>query len=591
MKGQIFRLVHVVLIALIGTFAEFAPVSGSIDKYAFFVAFGIGAIKILYDFVLEVKKGNYLNRNLIMAITSSCLMILGFYLQVIVAIIVFLSIGMIGDYLISKRSKRAENLSGILPKEVTVFVNGDETKISIEELEIGRIVVVENGQIIPADGRIFRGKAKLELSFLTGSRRTVDVDKDDHVYGGAINRGETIQVEITSSVEESIFSQMINKAQNAMNDPDEFSNKIGLISKGISILFIISGIIVSIAPPIIGGYEYGPWIYRGMLLLMAASFDRITGIVNISITSLIYDLFFDGILTNRKSLYDLDKTTGILLERSQRFAEGTYKISHIHEDGKSKEELITLAAHLEYFSDHIIAKTIVDGFIQVARYEGIVDINPVRINLVDNFEEIKGKGVTGNVAGQFVCVGNKKLMELLNIKNLPEEENFEVIYVAIDQVYCGYIALEYLRKPGVEDVYAAWSDSGITKYAVLDGKGDEITAQLRDEIADDEKIAYVGMDNHHGESDFADLSVIIDCYDNKLMFKGDIEMMDGSLTDVAIIKEQIAACFDDVKLKSAGIFVSKFLLYILSAIFALPLYMPMIIDGIIESIVLKKTYK
>ena len=182
-------------------------------------------------------------------------------------------------------------------------------------------------------------------------------------------------------------------------------------------------------------------------------------------------------------------------------------------------------------------------------------------------------------------------MELLNIKNLPEEENFEVIYVAIDQVYCGYIALEYLRKPGVEDVYAAWSDSGITKYAVLDGKGDEITAQLRDEIADDEKIAYVGMDNHHGESDFADLSVIIDCYDNKLMFKGDIEMMDGSLTDVAIIKEQIAACFDDVKLKSAGIFVSKFLLYILSAIFALPLYMPMIIDGIIESIVLKKTYK
>ena len=63
MKGQIFRLVHVVLIALIGTFAEFAPVSGSIDKYAFFVAFGIGAIKILYDFVLEVKKGNYLNRN------------------------------------------------------------------------------------------------------------------------------------------------------------------------------------------------------------------------------------------------------------------------------------------------------------------------------------------------------------------------------------------------------------------------------------------------------------------------------------------------------------------------------------------------
>ncbi|MEN2549077.1 hypothetical protein, partial [Acinetobacter baumannii] len=83
-----------------------------------------------------------------------------------------------------------------------------------------------------------------------------------------------------------------------------------------------------------------------------------------------------------------------------------------------------MAGHIEYFSDHLIAKALVDGYIQVARYQGVVDINPVKISLVDSFEEIKGKGVTGNVAGKFTCVGNKKLMDLLNIKNLPHSDEF-----------------------------------------------------------------------------------------------------------------------------------------------------------------------
>ena len=403
--------------------------------------------------------------------------------------------------------------------------------------------------------------------------------------------GKTIQVEITKSQEDSIFMHMIRKAQNAMDEKnDGFIDNMKKYNKRAYVLFVVAALVVSFGPPMIGGFEYGPWISRGMLLLAAVGFDRLPYIVEITTRSLIYDLFFKGVVTDRNAVYKMADTTGILLEKSQRFAEGVYIIDHIEEEGCSKEELITMAGHLEYFSDHLIARALVDGYIQVARYQGVVDINPVKISLVDSFEEIKGKGVTGNVAGKFTCVGNRKLMELLNIKNLPESDEFDLIYVAINQQYCGCFAMKYIQKPGVEDVYAAWSDAGISKYAILDGREEDISAELKNEIEDGEKIAFVGVDNHHGESKHVDLSVIVDCLENKMISRGDMEMMDCKLSDIAEVKALINTKLSSAMVK-VYILAAVKVVYIVSAIMSLPVYIPILLDAIAEVLVVKKLFK
>lgn len=591
MKKLLLRLAHVVVIALVGIFGEYAPVNESFGKYAFWLAFAIGLVKLIYDCAIEFKKGNIFNRHLPVAISLTVLFVFGTNLTVILAIILYFATDILCDYISSGYDKKAENLSKIIPAKARVYKDGKMIEIKSDDLRPGRIVVVKQGEIIPSDGRLFNQSGEVDVSFLTGKRKTAKVSKDQDVFAGSINMGKTIQVEITKSQEDSIFMHMIRKAQNAMDEKnDGFIDNMKKYNKRAYVLFVVAALVVSFGPPMIGGFEYGPWISRGMLLLAAVGFDRLPYIVEITTRSLIYDLFFKGVVTDRNAVYKMADTTGILLEKSQRFAEGVYIIDHIEEEGCSKEELITMAGHLEYFSDHLIARALVDGYIQVARYQGVVDINPVKISLVDSFEEIKGKGVTGNVAGKFTCVGNRKLMELLNIKNLPESDEFDLIYVAINQQYCGCFAMKYIQKPGVEDVYAAWSDAGISKYAILDGREEDISAELKNEIEDGEKIAFVGVDNHHGESKHVDLSVIVDCLENKMISRGDMEMMDCKLSDIAEVKALINTKLSSAMVK-VYILAAVKVVYIVSAIMSLPVYIPILLDAIAEVLVVKKLFK
>ena len=591
MKKLLLRLAHVVVIALVGIFGEYAPVNESFGKYAFWLAFAIGLVKLIYDCAIEFKKGNIFNRHLPVAISLTVLFVFGTNLTVILAIILYFATDILCDYISSGYDKKAENLSKIIPAKARVYKDGKMIEINSDDLRPGRIVVVKQGEIIPSDGRLFNQSGEVDVSFLTGKRKTAKVSKDQDVFAGSINMGKTIQVEITKSQEDSIFMHMIRKAQNAMDEKnDGFIDNMKKYNKRAYVLFVVAALVVSFGPPMIGGFEYAPWISRGMLLLAAVGFDRLPYIVEITTRSLIYDLFFKGVVTDRNAVYKMADTTGILLEKSQRFAEGVYIIDHIEEEGCSKEELITMAGHLEYFSDHLIARALVDGYIQVARYQGVVDINPVKISLVDSFEEIKGKGVTGNVAGKFTCVGNRKLMELLNIKNLPESDEFDLIYVAINQQYCGCFAMKYIQKPGVEDVYAAWSDAGISKYAILDGREEDISAELKNEIEDGEKIAFVGVDNHHGESKHVDLSVIVDCLENKMISRGDMEMMDCKLSDIAEVKALINTKLSSAMVK-VYILAAVKVVYIVSAIMSLPVYIPILLDAIAEVLVVKKLFK
>lgn len=591
MKKLVLRLVHVVIIALAGIFGEYAPVSENIGKYVFWAAFGIGFIKLVCDFALEVKEGKYFNRYLTMAVSTGVLFYFGNYLSVILTMIIFFAVDILCDYIALSHDKKAENLSKIIPAKARVYNDGKLVEIDAKDLLPGRIAIVKQGEIIPSDGRLFNQGGEVDISFLTGKRKTAKVTKDQDVFAGSINMGKTMQVEITKHQDDSIFVHMIRKTQNAMNnEEDGFIDNLKMWSKVGYGIIVAATLILSFGPPMIGGFEYEPWIYRGMILLTAASFDKIPYIIEITVKSLIYDLFFKGVVTDRDAVYNMADTTGILLEKSQRFAEGIYVIDHIEEVGCSKEELITMAGHIEYFSDHLIAKALVDGYIQVARYQGVVDINPVKISLVDSFEEIKGKGVTGNVAGKFTCVGNKKLMDLLNIKNLPHSDEFELIYVAIDQKYCGCFALKYMQKPGVEDVYAAWSDAGISKYAILEGREEDVSSELRSEIGENEKIAFVGVDNHHGESKHADVCVIVDCLENKMLSNGDMEMMDCKLSDIADVKSLINNNLSH-GMKLVYFLAGAKVVYIVSALMALPLCIPVLLDGIVEGFVVRSLFK
>lgn len=88
--------------------------------------------------------------------------------------------------------------------------DGTETATPVSRLEPGDIIVVRNGELIPADGILLRGAARVDYSFVTGEADPVAVGSGARIYAGGKQNGETIEISLTRRVNTSYLTQLWN---------------------------------------------------------------------------------------------------------------------------------------------------------------------------------------------------------------------------------------------------------------------------------------------------------------------------------------------------------------------------------------------
>jgi Cu+-exporting ATPase len=104
---------------------------------------------------------------------------------------------MLGRYLEARAKGRTstaiKKLVGMQPKTATIFRDGGEVKIPIEDVEINDIVIVKPGEKIPADGEVVSGESYVDESAITGEPIPVLKDKGKNVVGGTINKNGALK--------------------------------------------------------------------------------------------------------------------------------------------------------------------------------------------------------------------------------------------------------------------------------------------------------------------------------------------------------------------------------------------------------------
>lgn len=96
------------------------------------------------------------------------------------------------------------------PVAANVKKDGKEISVPLNKLEIGENIVVRNGELIPADGVILRGHAKIDYSFVTGEAEAVTKKSGDKVFAGGRQMGEAIEVSLTRKVSQSYLTELWN---------------------------------------------------------------------------------------------------------------------------------------------------------------------------------------------------------------------------------------------------------------------------------------------------------------------------------------------------------------------------------------------
>lgn len=460
-----------------------------------------------------------------------------------------------------KTSQAIEKLIDLSPKTATVLRDGKEITVGIDDVTVGDIVIVKAGQSIPLDGTIIEGSGAVDESAITGESIAVEKSEGDKVIGATINQSGYFKFRVDKVGEDTTLAQIIHLVEEASASKapiaqlaDKVSGVFVPIVIGIALLTVIVWLLLD------KGVSFALSMGISVLVIScpcALGLATPTAIMVGTGRGAQY-----GILTkSAQSLETAHHVDTVVLDKTGTITEGKPSVTDIVPNGISENELLSLAASIEYLSEHPLARAIVE------RAEGL------ETKSVANFEQIAGQGVSGEIDGKRVLAGNIKMMSKNDI-DVREDDSFAkegktALYFAADGKYIGTIAamdtikttsrqaIEDMRAMGL-DVIMLTGDNKVTAQAIKDKLPltDAIAevlpsdkeAQVRALQEKGHRVAMVGDGiNDAPALTRADVGIAIGAGTDIAIEAADIVLMKSNLQDVVTAIELSRAVIKNIK--------------------------------------------
>ena len=576
-----FNIGLILVMGFLLVFGNFATIDEKIANIVEIIAFSLGILDVIGEIIYKKKTGYVLYNKIIILIAAGVFFITGGRIAAVVILMVYL-ICRLGIRFFKKRQNYVfEQLHSILPEKARVYVEGIATMLPSESIKVGNVIKVQAGETIPGDGTVFEGKATIDESILAESdNHTRTVKEDDKVWAGCKVLTGRLQVVMDVAFQESYMAQSIKTVEKVMEEKDTVSEKYVKLTKiYLAIMWIL--ILATLAFGIFTE-NFQEWLVKGTCLMLATTLGSLRGLWHMAINCYILDSFENGVVFKEKKVVELlEKLDLVIIDYEIPTGFKEYKLSHIKDLESSKQEIMTYAGYLEYYSKHPVGRLIYDGFLQVAKLEGLEEGDAIHPELISDFNEFEGKGVSGYLGEMFLCVGNEKMMQLINLRDLPTEENKEIIYVAVNQKLLGYIALDIIYKDQDNKFYEQWGQVDIEKIALYNPKEDDFKKLLSDMEEEKEKNSVIGAVTRNAEriKEMAggDFTILLDarCKNN---VDGDLRIPGRNLIEISELKMDLAGAMSMTRLKCKGYAAVKIAFYGAAFFGLIPPWIPFVIE-------------
>lgn len=375
--------------------------------------------------------------------------------------------GFLEEYTVGKTQTGIERLIDLTPQTATRLRNGKEEVIDAEKIEIGDILKVLPGEVIPADGTLIKGESSIDQSVLTGESMPVDKLAGDEVFSGTINLYGTFTMKAEKSGSNSSLQKLIKLVESSKPENAEIVRQADKWATWVVIVAFIGAIATWLVTRD---------IIRSVTILVVFCPCALVLATPTAIMAAIGNLTKHGILVkDGESIETLAKIKTIILDKTGTLTYGNPELVEIipYESKISKDDLIYQLTSLESNSEHPLAKSIVKYY-KNNYTEKLLEVT--------NFKVIIGKGVKGKIEGEEIIAGNKEFMCDKNIE-LPEtyiKNNIEsylntgstAIYVARDGFLLGCIILSDILRENAESVISQIKDIDLNT-ALLTGDNKE----------------------------------------------------------------------------------------------------------------------
>ncbi|WP_372365300.1 heavy metal translocating P-type ATPase [Candidatus Uabimicrobium sp. HlEnr_7] len=365
------------------------------------------------------------------------------------------------------------------PSHTWIVVDNIEISVATENLEIGQIVVVSGGEIIPVDGQIKKGVATLNEQHLTGEACSQERVPGDYVFASTVVLSGKIYIE----VQKTGSNTSIAKIGNVLNNTIDFKANAQLRAEHLSDSTVIPILATSIvALPFVGA--------PGSLAVINSHFkDRMTIIAPISIMTFLNIASENGILIkDGRSLDLLNSVDTVVFDKTGTLTEDQPQVSNIYAcDKYETSDVLQWAAASEQKQEHPIAKAILQ------KAQGL------KIPEIDETEYKIGYGLSVRCGNKWIRTGSSRFLELEGIaipsflKEKAEHsrnQGCSVVFIALDDLVIGVIELTLpIRLETQKVIQQLRENASIKEIYIISGDHETTTRKLAEYLQVDHYFA------------------------------------------------------------------------------------------------------
>lgn len=391
----------------------------------------------------------------------------------------------IGQYMEAKSKRKAGDAIGslmkLVPQTARKYENGDSRVVKLSELEIGDKVLVQPGERIPVDGVVIEGTSEVDQSLLTGESIPVAVKEKSEVIAGSLNGTHPLVIEITHLGNDTTLAQIIRLVRSAQSS----KAPVAALADRVSFYFVPTVMVLSVltfCAWAIFSDEPISLAVKAMISVLVIACPCAMGLATPTsiMVATARGAQLGVLIKNAVALELAGKVDVIAFDKTGTLTLGQPKVvDTITFDGYEKEQVLALAANLEARSEHPIAKAIM-----AANHSDIMAIQPV---------VLPGLGLTGNINGKNVALGNASLMLQQSVDITVAKEALArmsslartPLLLSVDGKLAAVIGVADTVRPESNKVLKALRQLGV-RTLMISGDNKRTARRIADELGIDE---------------------------------------------------------------------------------------------------------
>lgn len=389
-----------------------APYFGTLSIMLYIVAYAVGGWTKAKEGIETLVKDRDLDVNLLMIAASLGAAAIGYWNEGAMLIFIFALSGALESYATERSHKDISSLLALKPETALRIEDGQMNLVAIDDLQPGDLLLVKPGELIPADGVVYRGSSFINQSSITGESLPVDKVAGDEVYAGTVNGEGALYVEVTKSAEGSLFGKiikMVEEAQAEVPDSQRFMERF----EGIYARIVVGVTLLVIAgTPLLLGWTWNEAFYKAMVFLVVASPCALVSSIMPVMLSAMSSSARRGILFKGGAhMENMARTQVVAFDKTGTLTMGTPQVTDIitaeHVD---RTQLLAAVAAIENISMHPLARAIVDQ----ANKENIT------LQEAEHVQALTGWGIEGTINGVVWSIGKTDVMESMQSEEMKD---------------------------------------------------------------------------------------------------------------------------------------------------------------------------